>query len=389
MPVKWAAEACDRYYDPASGALVIQMTTSPLANINIYCEQPYASPDGKRIAILRYRDISFDESGSLLVGDLDRLKIALVERDVAGVFNAAWSGILHYHTKDQRLFRVSLQTLERQEIGLSADADLFRRGGSVSPDQRYVAVSQARPDTMTLGVLDLQTGKHQVIYEHPEMVNPHMQFNPVDGKDILVQLNRGSTRNAEGTVESLGGEEGTTHFLIARDGSGQRALSVGPPYTATSTGHSNFIADTGRVIVATQWNHGDWSLDSRTPEGNIVTVAPGESKPQVFKAPEHRFNHVNASRCGRYFVSDSQPGGMYGDDGRLNPWCLVVGNIETGKYRVLVSDTAALGGGAAHTHPHAYITADNRHVIYNGASQHGASQVCAAAVPDEFLKSLD
>jgi len=389
MAIKWAGEACDRYYDPASGGMVTQLTSSPLSNTNIYCEQPYTSPDGSRIAIARFADVSFDEHFKLVVGDLRRLRITLVEPETVGVFNAAWSGLLHYVTRDQRLFRVSLETLEKTEIPAGSNRELIGRGGSVSPDQHYVVSSQALPDTMAIVVLDLQTGEHKQVFDHPEMINPHLQFNPVHGKDILVQLNRGSSRSKDGSIDKFGGEEGTTHFLIDSSGGNYRALPVGPPYSGSSTGHSSFIADTGRVLVSTAWNLKDWTLDPRTPDGNILSVAPGEAKPRVFKAPEHRFNHVSASRCGRYFVADSLPGGLYGKDRRLNPWLLVIGNFTTGKYRTLVSDCAALGGGGQHTHPHPYLTADNGHAIFNGDSMHGATQVFAAEVPKGFLKSLD
>ena len=67
---------------------------------------------------------------------------------------------------------------------------------------------------------------------------------------------------------------------------------------------------------------------------------------------------------------------------------LVVGNINTGKYRTLVSNCGAQGGGAAASHPHAYFTADNRNVIYNG-NPNDLSNVYAARVPEEFLASLE
>lgn len=410
MTVKWAGEACDRCIDPVSGSMVTQLTSTPFSNINIYCEQPYTSPDGNRIAMLRYLDVSFDETAKLLVGDLKKLRVALIEREVAAVFKAAWSGILHYVTAERKLCRVSLETLEKEELSVSPDPDLFGRGHSVSPDQRFLVTSKALPETMAVIVVDLQTGQQRTILDHPEMVNPHLQFNPVTGKDILVQLNRGSRRTGDGKVEDWVGEQGTTHFIIDREGGNYRALPVGPPFTAGSTGHSNFVADTGKIIASTAWNLLDWSLDPRTPEGNLAILSPEESEPQIFKAPEHRFNHVNASRCGRYFVADSLPvakpsrkrisatwarmrekysKGLYDEAGQIRPWCIVVGNLETGKYRTLVSNCSALGGGGQHTHPRPYLTADNRHVIFNGDSMHGSTQVFAAEVPEEFLKSLN
>jgi hypothetical protein len=66
---------------------------------------------------------------------------------------------------------------------------------------------------------------------------------------------------------------------------------------------------------------------------------------------------------------------------------LVIGNIETGKYRTLVSDCGAQGGGPACSHPHPYLTADNRNVIYN-ADPYQICHVHAARVPPGFLEAL-
>ena len=67
MPTQWAAEACDHRHDSESGALITYLTSSALTSINIYCEQPYTSPDGNRVAILRRQDVSFDPCWSLLL----------------------------------------------------------------------------------------------------------------------------------------------------------------------------------------------------------------------------------------------------------------------------------------------------------------------------------
>jgi hypothetical protein len=142
------------------------------------------------------------------------------------------------------------------------------------------------------------------------------------------------------------------------------------------------MAATGRIAVASHFDFETWQLDARWPQGNLFTVAPGESKPRVFPAAEHRFNHVGVSRCGRYFVCDSYWKRVPG------PIALVVGNLDTGKHRLLLSDCRASGGGAACSHPHAYFTADSKHVIYN-ADPFWIGQVFAARVPDGFLASLD
>lgn len=389
MAVQWMPEGCDRYTDPLSGARVVSMTNgSQIAN-NIYCEQPYSSPDGNRFAIVRKADFSFDPSGTLLVGDLPRLRIGLVERGVTSVCNAAWSGQIHYGTERGDLVRFDLTTLEKKVYNFSTDPGLIKGGSSVSPDQRFILYSELRPGP-AIGVvlLDLVEQKRRVIFEHPEIVNPHLQFNPVTGAQILVQHNRGSTMAPDGTVTRIAGPLGTTLFVIDRDGGNMKPLPVGEPHTTGATGHECFIADTGRVVFTVSWDWNTWKLDPRWPQGNLFTARPGDEKPTPFPAPEHRFNHVCASKCGRYFVADSWPGGIFDEQKRLRSVCLVVGCFATGKHRILVANSQASGGGSQCTHAHPYLTADNRWVIFNADPFHSVPQVWAAEIPKGFLESL-
>lgn len=393
-PKAWAQESCDRRDDPVSGARIIQLTSSSLISNNIYCEQPYCSSDGRRVAIVRTADFCFDETMSVLVHELPTLKITMIEKAASrGLFNSAWSGLVYFWNARRELIRLSLDTLESKVVYVEADPDAPLLGASVSPDQRYVIGATYRltgPGSPTVSVvrLDLQRGKSEVIFEHPEIINPHLQFNPIHGRDILVQHNRGSKLEADGSVSKFVDAKGTTLFLIDANGGNKRDLPVGPPHTAGATGHECFVADTGSVLFSVGWNHKDWSLDARHPTGNIFTAQPGDEKPTVFQAAEHRFNHVCASRCGRYFVADSHDAGALFRRGELQSCAIVVGCLATGKYRTLVADSQASGGGNQCTHAHPYFTADNKHVIYNADPHHGVPQVYAARLPGGFLDSL-
>ncbi|MCE9590671.1 MAG: hypothetical protein K8S99_09130 [Planctomycetes bacterium] len=398
MAIQWKYEACDLKPDPVSGAKISALTTSPRVSINIYCEQPYTSPDGRRVAILRYNDPNFDDAGMLLVSDVVSLKLALVERRVAGVCNAAWSGQLYYWVPDpagNRCVRVSLTTLEQETVFVDDGKSCPKMpagggGSSVSPDHRYMIymapMELGGRQTCAIIRIDLKEKSWKVIFDHPEIVNPHLQFNPVHGKQILVQHNRGSMISADGTtVPSPDADKklGTTLFTIDSDGSNQKPLPVGEPHSASSTGHECFIADTGMVAFTVGWNNPPHGFDPRHPLGNILYATPGDKKPTVFATPEHHFNHICVSRCGKYWLCDSYHLGLPG------PVPLVIGNFKTGRFRTLLQDCGALCGGAQFTHPHAYFTADTKRVIYNGTMAFGAGhQVMAAQIPDGFLESL-
>ena len=246
-------------------------------------------------------------------------------------------------------------------------------------------VAQAVLPGPTMGVLriDLEGGGWDVIFEHPEITNSHLQYNPVNGRDILVQHNRGSRMAADGTILKRGDAElGATLMVIDGEGGNCRKLPAGPPHTAGCTGHECFVADTGKVAFTVNATGPNRELDSRYPEGNLFTAGPGDAEPTVFAAPEHYFNHLCVSKCGKYFVCDSYPKGLPG------PVAIVIGNLQSGKYRAIVKDCRSTLSGAQCRHPHPYLTSENRHVVYNSDCD-AIPHVYFAEVPDGFLAGLD
>lgn len=404
MAIRWAPEACHRRKDRNSGAWIIQLTGAAAISNNIYCEQPYCSPDGHRVIIARCQDFSWDTHGSLLVHDLRTLHTAMVVPRAVGVrnvFTSAWGGLMYFWTPERKLMRLSLMTLEVTQVYEEKDPNAILGGDggacSASPDQRYVIFQSRRmtgenAPTYQIVRIDLQTSKREVIYEDPEISNAHLQYNPVNGKQILVQNNCGTRMDKNGEFVHDKSAYDVKLFTLDMDGSNKQFLPVGKPVTAGCTGHECFVGDTGKVMWSVRWNtNGDQlTHDERFPQGNIMTGRPGDAQPTVFHAPEHFFTHVCASKCGKYFVADSQIDGKVLDENMVvKPVGLVIGNFETGKYRTLVENSMASGGGNQSTHSHPYLTADNRHVIFNSDPYHSIPQVYAAEIPDDFLASLD
>ncbi|NQU09633.1 hypothetical protein HQ590_02490 [bacterium] len=391
MAIQWIGEACHRYQDPASGAWVIQLTSSSCTSINIYGEQPYCSPDGRRVAVLRAPDIHLSPHAMFLVADLQRLGLALVARDVYPLnrpCNNAYSEYVYYWNPANQLIRVSLLSLESQVILVDDEPGVIRGGGSVAPDQRTMMFGMYLPGPRPVVMrYDLETGRREVFYEHPEIVNPHPQYEPVTGRYVMIMRNHGALLARDGTVEKLVGDFGPTLFLVAADTGREVPLPAGQPHTAR-IGHQCFIPGADAALFTTFWNMETWECDPRHPETNVMIARPGEELPTPFRCPEHRGNHISASRCGTYFVMDSYEGAIYDEQRVIKPMALVVGNLQTGRYRILVSSTGASGGGNGATHPHPYITADNRYVIFN-SDQYGVPQVLAAEIPAGFLESLN
>jgi len=380
MP-KWIQEACDNRPDPVTGAEVTRLTSAIAINNNIYCEQPYGSSDGRRIVFVRHWGTpGFDARSQIFVADLERIMICPVEQVTTGN-NAAWGDWFHYVGPGNAIMAFTISGLEHKVVTSNPQMQTPAIG-ALSPDGRYMITREVLPGP-TIGIFRFDTleNRGEIIFDDPEIVNPHLQFNPVDGQHILVQHNRGSRMSADGTVENYDRTLGCTLFRLDADGSNRTQIPAGPPWTAGCTGHECFLADTGKVMFSVHWNLKTGALDDRWPHGNLFTAVPGTDQPTVFPAPEHRFNHVCASRCGKYFVADSYRHGLPG------PVPLVVGNLETGKHRELLADCRASCGGAQYNHPHAYFTADTRRVVYN-ADPKGVPHIFVATVPDGFLESL-
>ncbi|NQU11356.1 hypothetical protein HQ590_11225 [bacterium] len=387
MPLTWLGEAFDYPADPESGATRVRLTTSLKHHINVYCEHSFSSPDGKRIAILR----SFHADPrippyDLLVGDLEKLRIAVVESDVAGyvVATASWSGWIYYLNDRRELMRVNLNTLDKEVVWTRWPFDPDFILHTVSPDLRYLLgqLCQASYNTALVRI-DLLEKTWKIIFEHPEISNAHPLFNPIHGRDISVMMARGyKVNNWAEYLPVEGSTPGTTHFIIDCDGGNLRTLPLGPPHTPSCSGHSQWMGDTGRYACTVGWDIKTWQLNPQWPQGNVFTAAPGEKEARMFAMPDQRCNHIATSKCGRYFVCDSYPDNI---PGRVP---LVVGNFQTGKYRELLTNCQASCGASACSHAHPYFTADNQHVIYN-ADPYMVGHVYAARVPPAFLESLD
>jgi hypothetical protein len=386
MPLTWIGEAFDYPADPESGATRVRLTTSLMHHCNIYCEHSYSSPDGRRIGILR----SFNADprippSDLLVADLYTLKLAVVERNVQSIVvgTASWSGWLYYLNGAHELMRVNIATLEKEVVWTAWPFNPDFIFHTVSPDLRYLVGQVLQPSYKTALIrIDLVEKSWKLIYEDYEISNAHPLYNPVHGRDISVMKAGGFAVNDRREVKDLDRPRIITHFFIDHEGGNVRSLPLGPPHSPNSTGHTGWMSDTGRLACVTAWDFTRYRPLPQFPDGNIFWAGPHDREPRCFRCPEHAFQHIGVSRCGRYFVAESYAAGIPG------PVPLIVGHFESGRYRPLLTDCRASGGASAVSHPHAYFTADNRHVIYN-ADPTMIGHVYAARVPDDFLKSLD
>ena len=367
-------EAIPRGTDPGSGATVKQMTSDIAIHTQIYGEVPYTDAESRYFIFTRQRSTH----GLMEVwrADLQTDALTPVCGEVVGISGMAVSTDQRYfycvrHIGD-RQFRIVRTGIEQMEqLGWTfTGAPYVRSLGTVGPDGRtYVTSTMLSPRKFGVVRYDLVTSRREVIHEGPEICNAHPQIEPGNGELILIQHNRGSQVDEQGNVTRSVGEAGATLYLIGADGGGYQELPVGEPHTYPVQGHQCWVGDTGEILLTI-----GGPRDDMITQGNLLRVKPGDAAARVV-AKGHFFWHPSASKCGRFFVSDT------GDEALI-----VVGSLETGRTAVLCPSGASRGA-PQYTHPHPYFTPDCRHVIFN-SDRTGIAQIYVATLPEGLLESL-
>jgi len=369
-------EFVPRETDPHSGSHVIQLTSGASIDSNIYCEVAYMDANSRYVMFTR---------GESSAGPFELWRADLQRGACASVLDGADSLRGAAVTPDQRFFfcafarpdlpttimRVEIESLAVERITL-AGAPRVRSLGSAGPDGRtYIYGCMLGPGRFGIVRADLADGSWRVIHEDPQICNSHPQVEPGRGEIFLIQHNRGCEVDRDGSYTRLVGEMGATLYVIDREGR-KSELPVGLPHTARCQGHQCWIGATGEVLLTV------WHADARDnlKLGNLLAVRPGDAAARVVSAG-HVYCHPNASKDGRFFVSDSRAPG--------HP--IVVGSIRSGRSRVLCISGASIGR-PQYTHPHPWFSPDRRWVIFN-SDRDGIPRPYAATVPDGLLEELE
>jgi oligogalacturonide lyase len=354
-----------------SGARITQLTSAALIHTHIYPEAPVFTPDSRTFIYRRFQ--SLDGPHGFWLCDLETHSLRRLTddgqlRSPVMSPDGTWSVYLLLRgPKEFVVQRVFLGSGALETVTVVTGLRRPYSLGTISPDGRWYVTGVWLPDD-EFGLLriDLEKGTYKVIHQDPEILNPHMQFEPGEGKDILVQHNRGGTLDAEGNIARLVGEQGATIYLVDREGQNLRRLAIGKPYTAPTQGHQCWIGTTGRILS---------TLVGDPEAGNLVTIAEGDKRPAVV-ARGANFCHPNASRDGRWFVSDVSPRGE-----------IMVGSLKTGRYRLLCFSESSFGR-PQYTHPHPFFSPDARYVLFN-SDRTGLPQLHVAEIPEGLLEGLE
>lgn len=381
--IPWWTESSDlRWEETPSGSKIRQVTSAPSISTVIYHEQPFSTPDSKRIAIFRTHDVRRWVPGELLVYDIESYRMASLLPGAGGqgyVGSAAWSGTLFVGVATsadcpaRRLWRADLSSLECEPL-----APQLPRFSSISGDLNSGLTTEFLGEREADGRrkrgifrVQLQSGERELLHCSYDIGNPHLQYQPGSASRILVQENRGWIYDEYGVFQT--GKKSTIGlFSMDARGEDRREFPVGAPHTPRTTGHECWISGTDRVLVSLAAPYDDGERC-----GTLLELSHEWDRPRVVFASPYVWNHVCASQCGKYFVADCYD---------VPDVPLLVGCIATGRTTVLCHAKTS-GGGSQHTHAHPYFTADNKWVVFN-SDRTGVGQVYLASVPEGLLESL-
>lgn len=361
-----------------TGSTIYQVTDDTLSKSNIYCEIPYCSADSKYF-VFSQTNPEYDRNKSeYVICELGTWKTHIIGRGIAGISGVAIThkGIFYYlrhNEKDEiELIRLDLATGKFDVVYVFEKKPQMRSLGTVSPDGNLYAYGVTVDDKFTLfgiEVVDLTKGTHKIVDTDPYILNPHPQFEPSEGKQILVQHNRGGQIDETGKLIKLVGEEGATLYILDVNSGKRTELMVGKPYTTPATGHEAWIGDTQEILLTVV------ASDDFAPEkGNLLAVSAGNIARVVCKG--FWLNHVGTSVCGKFFSCD---------DTRTKD--VIIGSMKTGKTKI-ICHTETSYGRAQNTHPHPYLTPDLKWVVFN-SDRTGLPQIYVASVPDGTIEELE
>lgn len=361
-----------------TGSEIWQVTAERFQQSNIYCEIPYCSGDSKYFVYERkHPRLTGRNRTELMAVEIGTWKQHRL--DVAiGISGSAIShqGVFYYLKETTgrmlELMRVDLSEGKPQPVLQMKPEQGIVSLGTISPDGRYYAWGKRIGDeykNFGILLLDLEKQTTTIIDEDPYILNPHPQFEPADGTQLMIQHNRGGRFSPDGKLQQLVGPEGATLYLLSLSDHQRTNLQVGTPHTTAVTGHEAWIGETGEILL-TVAAHDDYSPE----KGNLLAVRADE--PARVVARGYRFNHINVSPCGRFFCCD---------DWQEN--CkIVIGSIKTGRSAV-VCESKTSRSRPQNTHAHPYLTPDLSWVIFN-SDRSGFPQVHAARVPDEMIQDI-
>jgi len=355
-----------------SGVVVHQATDEATPTCNIYCEFPWCPADSRCFVFQRLRP---DDTAN--PWDFVACEFGTWEQRRLGAGNACtMAGGRFYYRHETAPGRRELRRVDLAsgaEETLAAPQEALARGGlCLSGDERYLAWSYPvsfAPQRFAVALADRHTGECRILHEDPWTCNTHLQFERGRGRQILVQHNRGCVFDANGRRKVLCGKEGCTLFTLSIPDGQVTPLQVGPPFTASCSGHETWLGTSGAVLLTLNLQE-----DYDQGKGPIGVVRPGE--PFRLLAAGREMNHIGTADDGSLYCADA-----------CSPDEILIGAVATDRVATVCPARSSYRRGRPDAHPHAYLSPDARWVVFN-SDRSGTVQVYVAAVPPAMLQAL-
>ncbi len=365
-----------------NGVAVHQATEEPTDKSNIYCEYPWCPPDSHCFVYGRHVPEHAPNSMEYVICDFGTWDKRALGRGGGRIM--ANGGKFYYWRYSGKISRELVEfDLEKEAERVIDVPDGVPTNGSfdISVGSRYLAFSKPLsfdPQMFAVGIADLERGTVEIIHEDPYICNTHLQFEPAEGKQLMIQHNRGCVFATDGTVKLLCGTEGCTLFLLSVPDGAVTRLPVGPPHTASLSGHETWLGPTGELVATLNYTE-----DYDYGKGRIIRVKAGEPHKEVCTPWE--LNHIGVEPSGRVFAGDA-----------YMPDEVVIGSAATNRAAVVCQAKSTYnrghrrGGSGEYvldTHPHAYISPDLKWAVFS-SDRTGVQQVYAAAIPKEMIEAI-
>lgn len=365
-----------------NGVTVYQATDEKEDASNIYCERCYGAPNGSCFVYARHGRENETHYVACDFGSWKKWVITESETVLPVGCEMANGGLFYYgrEAANGHCELVAVDLVDRTKRVVDLPNNLLKDKGIIlSAGERYIAWMENisfSPRMFGINLLDLKTGKQERIHEDPDICNPHLQFEPKDGKYLMVQHNRGCEFTPEGKCLRLAGDEGATIFFLEVPSGRVIRPQIGPPHTCGISGHETWMGTSGEVILTLNTT-GDYDFG----RGPLLCVRPDTEKPREVCAP-YQANHIGVDMDGRLFAAES-----HGED-------IVLGCARTGRtvpvcapqirYTRIREEPQSL----ADHHPHPYVSAGCRWIVFN-SDRNGTLQVYVASLPEEMISTLE
>lgn len=406
---------CHLFDDPKSpaGMKVYQMTEDPERAGLIYPDQPSFLADGRRFVVNTSSgsQVCDPEDGSLrpVFKNGERFPVSLTFDGRYGYFNRsggkkrkADAGEGEERKNEVTLARVDLDTGEVEDLfhaegklpGTDIDAKDFGIA-TVSVDNQRIATTVSLYDGKTpdapyaIIALDLERGEARHVMAHRDFGNTHLQYcrnteEPDAAHDLLVQMNHGSRRDAEG--KSLRGqgppsEKGVDIHVVRDDGTNWRDMPFGRDGKESCIGHQVWRGrgrSAATVVLENLDTSYGWAEGSRqgvvagwpgpadidgphlgalNPETERVVLSEG------FKDP--RFCHLACDATGLKFTLDTFP--VF--DGERAGMQVYVGSAPDERsplnFRYILNTGINFVGNNTGYHAHPILSPDGEILLFN------------------------